>query len=147
MNDKNCPNPKRVAAGRRNRAKRPALSESSRARLRQLAQQTKPWEHSTGPRTENGRAKVSRNFPARRNATSVTRGSFLQHAAQVLSQLKSIRKIERTEDGPVVVFGLSDAFFQEADRFLRQQAQQRAMAERQYLESLVAEFGGELPKG
>src|SRR5258706_16479795 len=53
--------PARVAAGRRNRQLRGPLTELGRRRLREAAQLHKPWEHSTGPRTEAGKAAVVAN--------------------------------------------------------------------------------------
>jgi hypothetical protein len=49
------PNPRRVAAGRRNVAKRRGLTPEGRARLRAAALANRPWRHSTGPRTARGR--------------------------------------------------------------------------------------------
>lgn len=54
-------NPRRVAAGRLNRAKRGPLTESGRERLRAAALAKRPWEHSTGPRTDVGKIKSSSN--------------------------------------------------------------------------------------
>lgn len=55
------PNPKRVAAGYRNRALRGPLTESGRQKLRESALLHRPWEHSTGPRTDVGKVYASRN--------------------------------------------------------------------------------------
>ena len=55
------PNPRRVAAGRANRLKRGPLTEAGRERLRVAALSNKPWEHSTGPRTPEGKAQAVRN--------------------------------------------------------------------------------------
>ena len=55
------PNPRRVEAGRRNRAKRLGLTDAGRERLRQAALTTRPWEHATGPRTPEGRARSAAN--------------------------------------------------------------------------------------
>ncbi len=55
------PNPRRVAAGRRNRLKRRGLTEEGRAKLRQSALANQPWAHSTGPRTPEGKARTARN--------------------------------------------------------------------------------------
>jgi hypothetical protein len=52
-----APNPKRVAAGRRNRALRGPLTPEGREKLRQAALRNQPWQHSTGPRTPAGRAQ------------------------------------------------------------------------------------------
>ena len=55
------PNPRRVAAGRRNRQLRKGLTPEGRERLRQAALANRPWESSTGPRTPEGKAKVALN--------------------------------------------------------------------------------------
>ena len=55
-----APNPKRVAAGRLNRAKRKGLTPEGRERLRQLALKHQPWQFSTGPRSAAGKAKVAK---------------------------------------------------------------------------------------
>jgi hypothetical protein len=55
------PNPKRVAAGKRNRLKRKGLSPEGRERLRQAALANRPWASSTGPRTPQGKARSARN--------------------------------------------------------------------------------------
>lgn len=55
------PNPKRVAAGRRNRKMRGPLTPEGRERLRQAALRNKPWLHSTGPTTPEGKARSAAN--------------------------------------------------------------------------------------
>ena len=55
------PNPRRVAAGRRNRQLRGPLTPEGRERLRQSAIEHKPWRFSTGPRTAAGKARVANN--------------------------------------------------------------------------------------
>jgi hypothetical protein len=54
-------NPKRVRAGKANRAKRKGLSAAGRERLRQAALMSKPWRFATGPRSPEGRARVALN--------------------------------------------------------------------------------------
>jgi len=56
-----CANPLRVVAGRRNREKRLGLSDAGRERLRRAALGGRPWEHSTGPRTAEGKARSAAN--------------------------------------------------------------------------------------
>lgn len=47
---------KRQQAGRANRRKRKGLTDEGRERLRAAALERRPWEHSTGPRTVEGKA-------------------------------------------------------------------------------------------
>ena len=58
-------NPKRVAAGKLNRAKRGPLSAASRARLRAAALRSRPWLRSTGPKSAAGKAISAANGRAR----------------------------------------------------------------------------------
>ena len=55
------PNPKRVAAGKRNRALRKALAPEALQRLRDHALRDKPWRFSTGPTTAAGKARAAAN--------------------------------------------------------------------------------------
>lgn len=55
------PNPKRVAAGRRNRRKRGPLTAEGRERVRQAALANQPWQLSTGPRTTEGKRQSAAN--------------------------------------------------------------------------------------
>lgn len=55
------PNPKRVAAGLLNWAKRRGLTPAGRERLRAAALRTRPWDHSTGPVTPAGKARAAAN--------------------------------------------------------------------------------------
>ena len=54
-------NPRRVAAGRCNWAKRGPLTEAGRERLRLAALESRPWQFSTGPKTPTGKAKSAAN--------------------------------------------------------------------------------------
>jgi hypothetical protein len=54
-------NPRRVAAGKRNRALRQGLTEAGRRRLRVSALRYRPWTHATGPRTPAGKARSAAN--------------------------------------------------------------------------------------
>jgi hypothetical protein len=55
------PNPRRVAAGRVNRAKRGPLTAEGRERLRAAALANKPWLSSTGPKTTEGKKATAEN--------------------------------------------------------------------------------------
>ena len=65
VDERQAPNPKRVLAGRLNRAKRGALTPEGRERLRRAALANRPWLRSTGPRTPQGKARSARNGRAR----------------------------------------------------------------------------------
>ena len=56
-----APNPRRQAAGQRNRLLRRELSEAGRAKLRETINRNQPWRYSTGPITEAGKNKSSQN--------------------------------------------------------------------------------------
>ena len=60
-NSPQIPNPKRVAAGKRNVLKRKGLTREGLERLRAAALANKPWLHSTGPRTAEGKARAAAN--------------------------------------------------------------------------------------
>ena len=83
---KSTPNPRRVAAGKLNRAKRRGLTPAGVERLRQAALRDRPWEHATGPLTQAGKAKSAAN------------GRWRQRGAQ------SIREVRRE------LAGLGDLF-------------------------------------
>lgn len=67
------PNPKRVAAGRLNWAKRKGLTPEGRERLREAARANQPWSRSTGPRTVEGKAKAATNGKKRQLGLLSTR--------------------------------------------------------------------------
>jgi hypothetical protein len=95
------PNPKRVAAGRRNRLKRRGLSDAGRQRLRDAARANKPWLHSTGPRTAAGKAQAALNGKLRQlDAMSVreVRGEF-SGLNNVIEQLAALRRQIRDNVG------------------------------------------------
>ena len=55
------PNPRRVAAGKRNRLLRQGLTPEGRERLRQTALRHQPWRFTTGPKTAAGKARSAQN--------------------------------------------------------------------------------------
>jgi hypothetical protein len=89
------PNPNRVAAGRRNRAKRGPLTAAGRDRLREAARRNAPWQHSTGPQTPNGKRKVAQNGRSRqRGAVSVReRRREAQLGRLLLVQMVACRRL------------------------------------------------------
>ncbi len=54
-------NPRRVNAGRLNGKKRPPWSPEDRQRLRAQCLERRPWERSTGPRTQEGKYRARVN--------------------------------------------------------------------------------------
>ena len=79
------PNPRRVAAGRANRAKRKGLTADGRERLRRAALRGKPWEHATGPRTPAGKATAALNGTARQTGVVSVR--------QLRADLRALREL------------------------------------------------------
>ena len=74
MNDgPKAPSPRRVAAGKRNRAKRRELTAAGREKLRQSALAVQPWRYATGPRTPEGKARAAQNGKARQTGKVSTR--------------------------------------------------------------------------
>ena len=76
------PNPRRVAAGRRNRQKRGPLTAAGRERLRAAALAGRPWEHATGPKTAAGKARSARNGASRPPDPGSARGARRQLAGE-----------------------------------------------------------------
>src|SRR5947209_3354725 len=68
-----CPNPRRVEAGRRNRARWRGLSDEGRERLRRAAMEHRPWEHATGPTTAEGKLRSAQNGRSRQKGPRSTR--------------------------------------------------------------------------
>lgn len=89
-----APNPRRVAAGRLNAAKRKGLTEAGRERLRQAALRNQPWRHSTGPRTPEGRAKVAQNGKARQKGPHSVR-EIRADLASLRSLAKEMQEVRR----------------------------------------------------
>jgi len=82
------PNPHRVSAGRANRRRRGPLTEAGRERLRAAAFRNKPWLHSSGPRTAEGKAQASRNGKRRQLGP--------RSAREIRADLKAVRAIIRS---------------------------------------------------
>ena len=77
------PNPKRVAAGKRNWLLRQGLTPEGRQRLQLAVSRYKPWQYSTGPRTAAGKAKVAANGKKRQLGSLSVR--------ELKADLKSLR--------------------------------------------------------
>ena len=88
------PNPRRVAAGRRNRLLRRGLSDEGRERLRDAALAKRPWEHSTGPRSVEGKAQAVVNGKVRQKGRRSVR-ELRQDLAPLREMLKTIQEQRR----------------------------------------------------
>lgn len=85
-------NPRRVAAGRRNRAKRGPVSDATRQLLSAAAKKTRPWEKSTGPKTESGKAKTSQNRRGKGQKPATEDPPLIAHATELLGHMASVRR-------------------------------------------------------
>jgi hypothetical protein len=92
------PNPRRVAAGRENRAKRKWLTPAGRERLRQAALRSRPWRFATGPRTAAGKARSARNGRARQRGPASVR-QLRAELADVRALLGEQRAVRRAAAG------------------------------------------------
>src|SRR5262245_16188237 len=92
------PNPKRVVAGKANRAKRQGLTPEGHERLRQAALRHRPWRFATGPRTASGKAKVAENGRARQQGPLSVRQvrALLADIHQLARALREARQALRT---------------------------------------------------
>lgn len=93
------PNPRRVAAGKRNRAKRRGLTAEGRERLRQSARLSQPWRYATGPRTPEGKARAARNGKARQTGERSTREmtNELVELQHLMHDMAATRRFTREE--------------------------------------------------
>src|SRR5262249_34178800 len=89
-----CPNPKRVAAGKINRAKRRGLTPEGRERLRQFALSRRPWLSATGPRTTVGKSRVSANGRLRKRGEQPQRQvqAMLAGLGGVTEEMAALRR-------------------------------------------------------
>src|SRR5262245_25874407 len=87
------PNPKRVAAGRLNRALRGPLTSEGREKLRQSALRNRPWEHR-GPRSPAARAQSKSNGKARQRGPLSVREvrAELKEVRELIQQMREVRK-------------------------------------------------------
>jgi hypothetical protein len=88
------PNPRRVAAGRANRALRGPLTEAGRRRLREAIRRVRPWERSTGPRTSDGKQRSAANGRVRQRGEKSVRELRAELAPffEFLRQLRGLRR-------------------------------------------------------
>src|SRR4051794_36781829 len=83
-------NPKRVEAGRRNRALRGPLTPAGRRRLREAALADRPWQYATGPTSEAGRRQAALNGKARQIGPI----SFREARADIADVRRWIRQVD-----------------------------------------------------
>ena len=89
------PNPKRVAAGRRNRRKRGPLTAEGREKLRQTALANQPWRYSTGPRTAEGKARSAANGRKRQKGKQSVREleASVADVGALMEQMARLRRM------------------------------------------------------
>jgi hypothetical protein len=85
------PNPRRVAAGRRNRRQRGPLTSAGRQRLRAAALRHQPWRHATGPRSSTGRQRAAQNGRWRQTAQQ-SRREWRAEIRALLAPLAPLRE-------------------------------------------------------
>ncbi|MCR9293848.1 MAG: hypothetical protein NXI32_14070 [bacterium] len=85
-------NPRRVEAGRRNRALRPPLSVQSKQRLQDAIQRHKPWLKSTGPRTARGKQRVAANGRLSKRAKKPKAQNLLMMAKSLAKSISELRR-------------------------------------------------------
>jgi hypothetical protein len=96
-----CPNPRRVAAGKLNRAKRRGLTAEGRERLRQSALALRPWLFSTGPRTIAGKARAAANGRLRKRGEPSWRQlqAMLAGLGQLAGDMAALRRSLQQGEG------------------------------------------------
>jgi hypothetical protein len=88
------PNPRRVAAGRRNRQRWQGFTPDGLQRLRQQAQQNRPWQHSTGPKTAQGKSRSAANWRKRaRDVISPALLEELRASQALLADMVELRRL------------------------------------------------------
>jgi hypothetical protein len=95
---RSSPNPRRVAAGRKNRLRRGPLTDEGRQLLRLTALRNKPWRFSTGPRTAAGKASSSANGRWRQKSKQSQR-QLRAAVADVWAMLAEMRDCRRLVGG------------------------------------------------
>jgi hypothetical protein len=95
------PNPRRVAAGKRNRAKHQGLTAEGREKLRRSALASQPWRHATGPRTREGKARAAQNGKVRQTGEMSTRelARELLELQQLLRDMAVTRRLAHEGKG------------------------------------------------
>jgi hypothetical protein len=90
----NVKSPARVAAGKRNRQFRGALTDDGREKLREAARRHQPWKFSTGPRTPAGKARVALNGRARQKGKYSVRQkrALTAEASALINRMAALRR-------------------------------------------------------
>ena len=83
--------PRCVAAGKRNQQKRGPWTAEQRERVRQAIYKTRPWEKSTGPRTQAGKTRSAANGPNHRRKRK-KKLSAVADANTLVAQMAALRK-------------------------------------------------------
>jgi hypothetical protein len=95
---KAAPNPRRVAAGRLNVAKRKGFTPEGLERVRLAARRFKPWRFSTGPKTQKGKAKAALNGKKRQldpfSVRELTRE--IRGLRSVLGEMETARELAKS---------------------------------------------------
>ena len=91
------PNPRRVAAGKRNRLRRNALCDEACERLRLAALANRPWQYSTGPKSQAGKVRSAANGKTRQKGPVSVR-ELRAELADVRSLVKSMRDLRLEYD-------------------------------------------------
>ncbi|MDG3005906.1 hypothetical protein [Paludisphaera mucosa] len=91
-----------MEAGRRNRGRRLGLGDAGRERLRQAALARRPWEHSTGPKTAEGKARSAANGKLRQKGPRSVRERRAEAAGfrALIGLMQAGRKSSATGPGP-----------------------------------------------
>jgi hypothetical protein len=87
-----APNPRRVAAGRRNHARRRGFTAAGLDALRQAARKHRPWRHSTGPQTAAGKARSAANGRVRQQGP-VSRLELRQELAALTAWVAQLQDL------------------------------------------------------
>src|SRR4249920_2398499 len=90
------PNPRRVAAGKRNYQLRKGLTDEGRRVLQQTALRHEPWRYSTGPTSAQGKAVAAANGKTRQLGPQSVREvrATVAECRALLSQMREARDIE-----------------------------------------------------
>jgi hypothetical protein len=86
-------NPRRVAAGLQNGSKRRPWTDEDREKQRQNALEAKPWQLSTGPRSDEGKKRSAANgrHPANPDSLRQLRASLAAEYG-VMDELAGMRR-------------------------------------------------------